>query len=229
MSDTRGVFVVVPTYNEARVIRATLGALLEAGYSVVVVDDGSSDGTWELIAALPVYRLRHPVNLGQGAALQTGMQFAIQRGAEVIVHFDADGQHGASDIARMVEPVRAGEADVVLGSRFLRVEDRGGVPLSRRILLRGAIVVNFLATGLWLSDAHNGLRALSRRAAAKIDIHENGFAHASEIVWQIRERGLRYVERPMTVAYTDYSRAKGQSVWNAFNVLFDLVLRRLLP
>lgn len=229
MSDTRGVFVVVPTYNEARVIRATLGALLEAGYTAVVVDDGSSDGTWELIAPLPIYRLRHPVNLGQGAALQTGMQFAIQRGAQVVVHFDADGQHGAADIARMVAPIRAGEADVVLGSRFLRAADRGGVPLGRQVLLRGAIVVNFLATGLWLSDAHNGLRALSRDAAAQIDIHENGFAHASEIIWQIRERGLRYVERPMTVAYTDYSRAKGQSVWNAFNVLFDLVLRRLLP
>lgn len=229
MSETRGVFVVVPTYNEARVIRDTLGALIEAGYAVVVVDDGSSDGTWELIAPLPVYRLRHPVNLGQGAALQTGMQFALQRGAEVIVHFDADGQHGAADIARLVAPIRAGEADVVLGSRFLRAEDRGEVPLSRQILLRGAIVVNFLATGLWLSDAHNGLRALSREAAARIEIRENGFAHASEIVWQIRERGLRSVERPMTVAYTDYARAKGQSVWNAFNILFDLLLRRLLP
>jgi glycosyltransferase involved in cell wall biosynthesis len=229
MSDNRDVFVVIPTYNEGKVIRATLAPLLEAGYSVVVVDDGSRDDTWRLIQGLPVYKLRHPVNLGQGAALQTGMTFACRQGAHVVVHFDADGQHNAADIPRLVAPILAGEADVVLGSRFLRDEDRRGVPRARQVMLRGAVVVNFLATGLWLSDAHNGLRAFARGAAEQIELHENGFAHASEIIWQIRQSRLRYLERPMTVTYSEYSIAKGQSVWNAFNVLWDLVLRRLLP
>jgi glycosyltransferase involved in cell wall biosynthesis len=223
----RGVFVVVPAYNEGRVIRSTVLPLVEAHYAVVVVDDGSTDHTASVLNGLGVYVLRHPINLGQGAALQTGMTFALQQGAEFVVHFDADGQHRAEDIATLVEPLRRGEADVVLGSRFLRQADRQAVPLLRRMLLRGAVIVDGLLTGVWLSDAHNGFRALTRAAAAQIHLRENRFAHASEILSQMRRLGLRYVERPTTILYTDYAKAKGQSMWNALNIVADLLLRRL--
>lgn len=122
------VFVVVPVLNEGPVIKSALQPLLDKGYSVVCVDDGSGDNTWSIIRSLPVYSLRHAVNLGQGAALQTGMTFAVTRGAEFIIHFDADGQHDADDVDVLLEPLRNGDADVVLGSRFLRPSDRDAVP-----------------------------------------------------------------------------------------------------
>lgn len=225
---TASVFVVVPAYNEATVIRSTLEQLIELNYAVVAIDDGSSDDTWSVLSSLPVYALRHPINLGQGAALQTGMTFALQRNAEIIVHFDADGQHKATDIEVLLEPLRRGETDVVFGSRFLRDTDRQAVPFLRRLLLRVAVIVNGFSTGIWLSDAHNGFRALTAEAARKIELCENGFAHASEIVGRVRNLELRFTERPTTIIYTDYSKARGQSTWNALNIILDLLLRRLL-
>lgn len=222
------VFIVVPTYNEGRVIRSTLAPLLKMGYTVVAVDDGSQDETWPILESLPVYALRHPINLGQGAALQTGVTLALSKGASIIVHFDADGQHPAEGIEDLIEPLRQGNADVVLGSRFLRKETIEAIPRMRRILLRGGIVVNALLTGLWLSDAHNGFRAMTRGAAAKICLLENGFAHATEILQQIREAKLRYVERPTHIVYPEYSRKKGQSSLNAINTLVDLLTRKIM-
>ncbi len=222
------VFIVMPAYNEGRVVRKTLRPLVEAGFSVVVVDDGSKDNTWRQLANLGVHRLRHPFNLGQGAALQTGVSYALQQGAHYIVHFDADGQHSPEDIRGLLDPLLQGRADVALGSRFLRREDWQAVPPARRVLLKGAIVVNWLLAGVWLSDAHNGARALSRRAAQKIVLRENGFAHATEILQHIRAHHLRYVERPTRIRYTDYSQMKGQRAWHALDIFIDLVIRRIL-
>lgn len=228
MFPNSNVFVVVPAYNESRVIRGTMQPLIEMGYSVVVVDDASKDGTTAALQGLDLHILRHRLNRGAGAATQTGMSFALARGARYIVHFDADGQHRAQDIPVMLEPLLAGRADVVLGSRFLRAEDRAAVPRKRRLLLRGGAVFNGLLTGLWLTDAHCGLRAFTAEAAARIDIRERGFAHGSEILQQIKSARLRCVEQPTMVSYTAYSMAKGQSPLNAIKIVFDLLLRRIL-
>jgi glycosyltransferase involved in cell wall biosynthesis len=224
---SRSTFIVVPTHNEEGVIRSTLESLLRFDYTIIVVDDGSKDHTWEIVSTYPVIALRHPVNLGQGAALQTGMIFALQHGAQVIVHFDADGQHRAEDIQSLVEPIEGDRADVVLGSRFLRKEDTQAVPALKRFILRGAVLVNGLLTGLWLSDAHNGLRAFSADATRKIRLRENGYAHATEIIAEIRRLKLRYVERPTHVTYSSYAVSKGQSLWNSLNILIDLLLRKV--
>jgi len=221
------VYIVVAAYNESRAIRNALGALTGRGWEVVVVDDGSSDGTGEAIRGLGAHVLRHPVNLGQGAALQTGTAYALAQGADVIVHFDADGQHSGSDMEGMLAPILAGEADVVLGSRFLREGDSEEVPGTRRAVLRGARLINGLLTGLWLTDAHNGFRAFSAAAAARIDLRENRMAHASEILLQVRRQGLRWVERPTRITYTEYSREKGQPALNGVRIVVDLVLRRI--
>lgn len=222
------IFVVIPAYNESRAIHSTVEPLIAHGYTVVVVDDHSLDQTCAVLQKLPVYYLRHPINLGQGAALQTGMDFALQQGAEFIIHFDADGQHQAEDISMLMEPLQCGQADVVIGSRFLRWEDRQEVPTFRQLFLRVAVLVNWLITGVRLTDAHNGFRALTRSAAQKIYLRENRFAHASEILVQIRHAKLRYVERPTKIVYTHYSKAKGQSLWNAFNIMVDLLLSRFI-
>jgi glycosyltransferase involved in cell wall biosynthesis len=222
------VFVIIPSFNEATVLGATLESLLPLGYSVIVVDDGSDDDTYSIAKRFPVHYLRHGVNLGQGAALQTGMSYALKNGAEVVVHFDADGQHPPDQIPALIEPVLAGECDVVLGSRFLDRRDSALVPRSKRLLLRMGRLVNGLLSGLWLTDTHNGFRAFSRRAAAEINLLENGFAHATELLDQIRRAGLCYKEIPSTIQYSDYARQKGQRLSNSFNIVIDMVLRKVL-
>ena len=228
LSSKASVFVVVPTYNEAPALRKTLLPLIYSGYSVVVVDDCSTDNTLDTIQDLSVHYLRHPINLGQGAALQTGMTYALAQGAEYLVHFDADGQHNYRDIDSLLAPLAAGTADVAVGTRFQRSEDVQAVPTSRRLLLKVAVVVNGLLTGMWLSDAHNGFRAFTRSAAEVIQITENRMAHATEILSLIRQAKLRLVEKPVHIVYSDYSKAKGQSSLNSFHILIDLILRRIL-
>jgi len=225
--EPRDVFVVIPAYNEDTVIRSTVTYLVGRGYTVVVVDDGSAVPVEKFLVGLPVYSLRHAINLGQGAALRTASDFAVLKGARIIVHFDADGQHDPALIERLIAPIEAGKAEVALGSRFLTEADSHEVPVVKRVLLKAGVFVSWVFTGMWLSDAHNGFRALSRVAAEKIKLEESGFAHATEILELVRRSRLKWVEVPVTIHYTDYSRAKGQSVFNSFNIVIDLMLRRL--
>jgi glycosyltransferase involved in cell wall biosynthesis len=167
--------------------------------------------------------VRHPINLGQGAALQTGIEFAVaQPDCDYVVTFDADGQHLVSDAQAMVARLASEPLDVVLGSRFL--DGRTRVGWSKRLVLRLAVLFDRASSGIDLTDAHNGLRAFTRDAAAKIEITQNRMAHASEIVSNIAKKKLRYAEQPVRVVYTAYSKAKGQSIWNSINILADLFL-----
>lgn len=227
MIDTNQIYVIIPAYQEAAVLRDNLRPVIELGYSVIVVDDGSTDGTASQLTSLPIHVLRHSVNLGQGAALQTGMDYALRCGAEIAIHFDADGQHDPRQIQDLIRPILEGKADIVFGSRFLRSEDRDEVPISKRIALRFAIMVSGLLAGLWLKDSHNGFRALSRTALERIHLEETGFAHATEILDKVRRAKLRYVEVPVTVKYSNYSRAKGQPLSNGLNIILDLLLGRV--
>jgi polyprenyl-phospho-N-acetylgalactosaminyl synthase len=220
------VLVIVPAFNEGKAVRTTVERLLAAGYRVVVVDDGSSDDTAE-VRHLPIVYLRHSVNLGQGAALETGMAYALRAGADIAVHFDADGQHDCAQIERLTAPIVEGKADVVFGSRFLRKEDRARVPWRKRILLRGGILVSWAMTGMLLSDTHNGFRAMSRRALERVHLQENGFAHATEIMQRVREAGMRYLEVPITITYSEYSQQKGQRLSGSLSILFDLIMAKL--
>jgi polyprenyl-phospho-N-acetylgalactosaminyl synthase len=224
MADGMLVWVVIAAYNEAKVIARVVGEVARRGYRVVVVDDGSSDGTAERASATSVV-VRHPINLGQGAALQTGIDYALQQGAEFVVTFDADGQHRAADIERLVAALREARADFALGSRFLG--RTVALPAARRLLLRAATIFTQLTTGLRLTDTHNGLRAMTRRGAGRIRLRQNRMAHASEILAQVAASGLPYVEVPVRIEYTAYSLAKGQRLGDALAILFDLFARRL--
>ena len=219
------VWVVIAAYNEARVIAAVIGDLLRAGYRVVVVDDGSRDATARIAAQAGAAVVKHPINLGQGAGLQTGIEYALREGADFVVTFDGDGQHRVSDIAGLVDALHAQRADFVLGSRYL-----GGAvnqPPSRRLLLHVATWFTRLTTGLRVTDTHNGLRAMTRRGASRICLRQNRMAHASEILHQIAESGLKCVEAPVTIEYSAYSLSKGQTLGDSLMILTDLFARRL--
>lgn len=225
MSDHCGIWIVIAAYNEGAVIAAVVQPLVDAGYAVVVVDDGSPDDTAARAAAVGAAVLRHAVNRGQGAALQSGLCYALRRGAQILVTFDADGQHPAGDIPGLVRPILDKTADIVLGSRFL--EHAADVPAARRILLRCAVAFTGVVSGVRLTDAHNGMRALSRRAATQVDLQLDRMAHASEIVDQLARTGLPLVERSVTVRYTPYSLEKGQRAGNAARIVWDYLLNRL--
>jgi polyprenyl-phospho-N-acetylgalactosaminyl synthase len=220
------LYVVIAAYNEAAAIGNVVAELQPICPNVVVVDDGSGDDTFRQAQKAGAVVLRHLLNRGQGAALQTGITYALERGAEVIVTFDADGQHRPEDIAALVQPIAAGEVEICLGSRFL--EHAEAVPVGRRLLLIGAIVFTRLTSGLKLSDAHNGLRAFSRRAALCFDIQLDRMAHASELIDQVHSSGLPYREVPVHIRYTDYSLAKGQRSSAALRVAIDYLIGRLL-
>ncbi|RME36135.1 MAG: glycosyltransferase family 2 protein [Planctomycetota bacterium] len=219
-------YVVIAAYNEASCIESVVTELRSAYPHVVVVDDGSTDGTFEAARRAAPYALRHLINRGQGAALQTGITFALQRGARYIVTFDADGQHRVEDIAALLEPIVRGECEITLGSRFLG--DPSAMPASRRRLLYLAVWFTRIVNRVPVTDAHNGLRAFSRRAAERIDITLDRMAHASELLDQIRHSGLAFREVPVTVRYTDYSLRKGQTSRNALHIAVQYILGRVL-
>jgi len=143
------------------------------------------------------------------------------------VHFDADGQHPVEQIQDLIKPIVSGEADVTMGSRFLTRRDALRVPFAKRTMLRGARVVSGLFTGVWLTDTHNGFRALGRTALQRIHLHEPGFAHATELLEHIRKNKLKILEVPSAICYTEYSKRKGQTIGNSISVLIDLILRRV--
>jgi glycosyltransferase involved in cell wall biosynthesis len=226
VDDAAGVWVVVAAYNEGRRLGRTLHGLCAVCRDVVVVDDGSTDDTQQVALTHPVWVLRHVINCGQGAALQTGIEFALRQGARVIVTFDADGQHAAEEIRRLTAPVLAGQAQVVLGSRFLG--RAVGIPWTRRLLLKLAVLFTRVFSRVTVTDTHNGFRALSREAAAAVRITQNRMAHASEILDQVRQNGLTYCEVPVTVHYTPETMAKGQNSWNSLKIVGQLVLGRFI-
>ena len=207
-----GTWVIIPVYNEATVISDVIGSIRTVFPNVVAIDDGSTDGSWDQVRRSASHPLRHLVNRGQGAAR--------------IAHFDADGQHRLEDVCRMVEVVASGECDIALGNRF--AGDVSQVPPARRVLLRAAVLFHRIASGIELHDVHNGLRVLSRRAAERMEITADRMAHASEIIDLVARSGLPVQEIPVTIRYSEYSRAKGQRWTGGFRIMFHYLIARIL-
>ena len=219
-------WIVIPVYNEETVIMDVIGSITPYFRNVVAVDDGSSDKTWQAIQRSGAHPLRHLVNRGQGAALQTGTEYALREGAKRIAHFDADGQHRLEDLWTMAQAVSNDECDIALGNRFSG--DASGIPTSRRWLLRLAVIFHRVLSGIKLNDVHNGLRVLDRRAAASMEITADRMAHASELIDLIAHSGLRVREYPVTIRYTEYSRNKGQRWTGGFRILFHYLVGRIV-
>jgi polyprenyl-phospho-N-acetylgalactosaminyl synthase len=217
-------WLIIPLFNEERVIGDVVRDARRTFPNVVAVDDGSSDSSADCAAQAGAHVVRHPINLGQGAALQTGIEYALgDEAAAFFVTFDADGQHQTADAAAMVALLRTGTVQVVFGSRFLDSRTRPGA--LKRLVLKAAIAYTNASTKVRLTDAHNGLRAFDRDVASRLRIRQNRMAHASEVVEQIGRMGVAYAELPVHILYTSYSRSKGQSVLNSVNILTELLFK----
>ena len=228
LSETRNVWIVVPAFNEADVIGKVISDLRSVFTNVVCVDDGSADGTGEVALKAGAHLVRHPVNLGQGAAIQTGVDYARrQPGAQVFATFDADGQHRVKDLVTMIDRLGAGDVDVVIGTRFGPGVSRP--PLLKRVVLQTAARLSPRGRRLGLTDTNNGLRVFNKTVADGLDITLSGMSHAGEFIMLIAENRWRVAEEPVEVLYTEYSRSKGQPLLNGVNIIFDGFLRGRMP
>lgn len=229
------IAIIIPAYNEEKNIGRVVRGLFEQGFNqtddkefkqinddgfrLIVVDDGSSDKTGEIARREGAKVLRHQINRGQGAALETGNEYARQSRAEIAVHFDGDGQHNPADIIPAIATMRKKQVDAVLGSRFLDARSR--IPWFKRyVLLPVSRWINFVFTGVKLSDAHNGFRIMGERALNLISITQDGMAHNSEIVRSIKKYGLRFAEFPVEVRYKEF----GQGIGGGVKIVWDLIL-----
>lgn len=219
------VAIIIPIYNEAKVIGGVIRSVLKKYPHVVCINDGSKDDSSLEIAKTKAYRIEHPINMGQGAALQTGIEFArMLPDVKYFVTFDADGQHRLEDVSAMLKTMKGDQYDLILGSRFL-----GGainMAASKRLVLKAGIAFSNMTSGLKLTDTHNGLRVFNRKVAEEIQITLPDMSHASEILEIIAAKKYRYKEVPVVIEYTDYSKGKGQSLINAVNIGFDTLLRK---
>ncbi len=213
--------VVIPAHNEEQTVSLAVSEARKYADEVIVIDDGSQDATGLRASGAGANVLRHAINRGQGAALRTGIRAALMRGADIIVTFDADLQQDASDIPSLIAPIAGGIAEVALGSRF--IGSAVSMPAGRKILLHLAVFFTRLTTGLKITDTHNGFRSFSRRAASRIKITQDRFAHASEILSEISRLNLAYREVPVTVNYSPYSLGKGQRSGGAIKIMLDLI------
>ena len=218
------VCVLLPFYNEEEILGEVISNLKNNDYFVLGIDDGSSDNSKEIARKSEILVLSHSTNLGQGAALQTGIEFArLNPNFKYFVTFDSDGQHKVENIQEVIQPLIKNEADIVFGTRFQ--DDKTKFPLIKRVILKLAIKYTKLSTGVPLTDTHNGFRALNRNAITKINLSFSGMTHASEFVEKAGKLNIRIKEVPVHILYTKYSKGKGQSIWNAINILTDLFLR----
>ncbi len=219
---------MIPLYNEAKVIRQTLTELKKERPDdlIVVVDDGSKDESFQQACIPGVHLLRHIINLGQGAALQTGIDYAKKQGCSYVVTFDADGQHCAKDIERFVQLLKEDRADIVLCSRFMG--EAKNIPPLKKYFLKIAAFAERLMTGINLTDTHNGFRAINVKKFPNFVITQNRMSHASQIIDLIKHLKMRYVELPCTIRYSEYSISKGQSLMNSVNIVVEYILAKVI-
>lgn len=225
------LFIILPSFNEGKVIGKVLDDLKKVvneskkvDSHIIVVDDGSFDKTGEIAKNRGVVVLRHVLNRGLGGALRTGIAYARQNRADIVVTMDSDGQHNAKNIKKLIEPIIKKEADVVIGSRLLKKNP--DIPLLRRIVIMGSNFITWLFFGIYTTDSQSGFRAFSKKAVGKMRLKTQRMEVSSELFEQIKRHGFKFAEVPIDVKYTRYSRSKGQSNLNAVKILLKLILRK---
>jgi len=221
--------IVIPAYNEGKVIASVLKLMpkkIKGASSVqtIVVNDGSTDNTYDEAAKYADYVANHVINLGAGAAVITGFAAAKKIGTDVVVMLDADGQHNPKNIEKLIEPIINKKADIVIGTRMLNSK---GMPAIKVFGNWSMNVMTFITTGGWSTDTQSGMRAISRKALDRMQLQAVGFEYCSEIVGEAKRCKLKLKEVPIQTIYTDYSKAKGQSIVNAINIFTKLLAIRI--
>jgi len=222
--EQKGIYIVLPAYNEEKTIKEVMGELIDLGFNLIVVDDGSTDNTYRVsmnfLKSHPsqVSLYRHPINRGLGATLRTGIEAAVSHESNVIVTFDADGQHHSQDILPLCQPIIQGEADVVIGKRNFKE-----MPFRKKF---GNVVMNIITLifyGKDVEDSQSGLRAFNQKAAGLMELHSRDYGVSSEIIGEVRRKDLRMIEVPVTTIYTDYSLSKGTNTRVGLKILARLI------
>lgn len=218
-------FIIIPVYNESKTLIRVIKNLKKKFKNIVCVDDGSNDNIYRKIEKEKIFYLRHEINLGQGAAIQTGIDFAKKMGGSYFVTFDGDGQHKVKDAYNMTRLIIKNNFDIILGSRMEKKNN--SIPLSRKIILKIGIIITRFFSKLKITDVHNGLRVFNLKFANKLKIVENRMSHPSDFLENITKNNFEYSEYPTDVIYSKYSIAKGQKNINSINIFFDMIVRLL--
>lgn len=221
-NSSSNIIIVVPAFNEVKLIAAVLKSLKKTGFQIIVVDDGSKDRTFNVAANQSVVTLKHRVNLGKGAALKTGCEAAFEMGADAVVMMDSDGQHKVEDMGKFINALESGNYDVVFGSRNLNF----GMPLIRFIGNKIASVLVAYLFGIYVSDLLCGYRAITKNAYKKLKWQSVGYGVETEMVVRTGKTGLRYCEVPVETVY--YDKFKGVTILDAFGILLNVFRWRIV-
>ena len=222
--DKNATYVVLPAYNEATRIQPVLESIAEKGYNMVIVNDGSTDNTLDVILEskrkypnqIHVFSLM--INRGVGVATQTGFDAVLNFNPKYVVSMDSDGQHSADDLDKVIKPLVTGEAQAVIGVRPL--ED---MPRSRNY---ANAIMNFLTKIFYrvdVSDSQTGFRAITRDALDKITINATGYLISSEFIREINDNDIPFAEVPIETIYTPETQAKGTNTTAAIKILLQMI------
>ena len=215
------IYILIPVYNEEKKIKKVILELKEAFKNIIVVNDGSTDKTQEILDSTDVISLKHCINLGQGAAVSTGFKYINKiKNAYALITFDADGQHSVEDARAFATEIQNCDEDIIFGSRFEGKTEN--IPFLKKIVLSIVVFFTNKFSKTKLTDAHNGLKAIKICSLKKIDITIDGFGFESQIIHQVSKRGINYKEMPTNTIYTEYSKNKGQKLINGLIILEDL-------
>jgi len=212
--------VILPAYNEELTIGSVVALARKYG-DVLVVDDGSNDRTSEIAQEAGAIVIRHKKNMGKGAALRTGFEYALSKEYDIVVTLDADGQHNPDEIPFLLEPITRDEADLVIGSRYLN-GNKKNIPVYRRI---GLWVLNKsakVASNVDV-DSQSGFRAMNRKALEKLDLNSNGYSIETDMIVRASEKGIRLMEVPITVRYDVPNKHKKNPLAHGLGVLASIV------
>ena len=223
MNKFDNVYILVPLYNEEQVISDTIEGLKKYFNNILIINDGSSDSSLSIISDLGVEYVSHSINLGVGAAVQTGFEFILdnRRKCSAIITFDADGQHRAEDAQRIAQEIEISDKEIIFGSRFLGFDKK--IPIVKRLVLKTVCSLTKFITGVNLTDAHNGLKGYKVSAINKININLDGYAYESELIRQVQKHNISFKEVPTDIEYTEYSKSKGQKILSGFIIIEDLL------
>ncbi len=225
------VALVIPAYNEGKVIADVIRSIKKEFkktnyiFSVVVVDDGSKDDTSLQAGRAGAHVIRHILNTGSGGATATGLSYAHQNGFDIAATLDGDGQHDAGDVRTGIELMASSDHDLLIGSRLI---DSTGMSKIKVLGNKGLSYITYVLFGINVTDSQSGMRVFSKRALSELKWKTSGYEFCSEMLWRARQANLNIGEFPIKAIYTDYSSAKGQSNWNALNIVKTLLMRRIV-